>query len=120
MNKLLLLTLLVLMAVPMVCGEETNKKYADGLPDLIPYRKGDKWGFCDKDKNIVIECKYDEVGMFYEGFSKVKLNKSYGIINELGKEIIPIKYDDISLERKRLKNNKYKFIRKKINETTII
>lgn len=33
-----------------------------GLPDLIPYRKGDKWGFCNRKKEIVIECVYDEIG----------------------------------------------------------
>ena len=44
MKKLLLFTLLVLMVLPMVFGEQSqDKKYVDGLPDLIPYRKGDKW-----------------------------------------------------------------------------
>ena len=38
--------------------------YNDDLPELIPYRKGDKWGFCDRFKNIVIECIYDEVTRF--------------------------------------------------------
>ena len=28
-------------------------------PFLIPYRKGDKWGFCDLNKNIVIDCVYE-------------------------------------------------------------
>ena len=44
------------------------------LPDLIPYRKGDKWGFCDKDKNIIILLKYDDVYKFKDGLAKVKLN----------------------------------------------
>ncbi|MDP3284716.1 MAG: WG repeat-containing protein, partial [Desulfobacterales bacterium] len=34
------------------------------LPDLIPYRKGTKWGFCDKNKKIVIPCKYDRTMPF--------------------------------------------------------
>ena len=34
------------------------------LPDLIPYRKGDKWGYCNKEKRIVIVPKFDEVEMF--------------------------------------------------------
>ena len=40
-------------------------------PFLIPYRKGKKWGFCDRNKNIVIDCVYDEVQMFSEGLSGV-------------------------------------------------
>ncbi len=32
------------------------------LPKLIPYRKADKWGFCDENKNLIIPVKYDSVG----------------------------------------------------------
>ena len=38
-------------------------------PFLIPYRKGDKWGFCDRNKNIVIDCEWDEIGPFSEGIA---------------------------------------------------
>ena len=37
--------------------------YNDDLPELIPYRKGDKWGFCDRNKKIMIKCIYIEVGI---------------------------------------------------------
>ena len=40
--------------------------YSD-LPKLIPYRKGDKWGFCDRNKKIVVECVYDWARPFSEG-----------------------------------------------------
>ena len=33
----------------------------DGLPDLIPYRKGDKLGFCNRKKKIIIACVYYSV-----------------------------------------------------------
>ena len=51
-----------------------------GLPDLIPYRKGDKWGFCNRKKEIVIECVYDEVGLFKEGLARVEKNKNHNLI----------------------------------------
>lgn len=69
------------------------------LPDLIPYRKGDKWGFCDKNKKIVIPCKYDEAYPFNGKFARVTLyakkHLNDGLINMEGKEITPIKYDRI-------------------------
>ena len=34
----------------------TNKLLALVEPQLIPYRKGNKWGFCTLDKKIVIDC----------------------------------------------------------------
>lgn len=54
----------------------TNKmllKIENDLPVLIPYRKGNKWGYCDKNMIIKIECKYDEVTLFSEGLAAVKL-----------------------------------------------
>jgi len=40
-------------------------------PALIPYKKGDKWGYCDSSKKILIQPAYDEVGFFSEGLAKV-------------------------------------------------
>jgi len=34
----------------------TNKLLVLTEPQLIPYRKGDKWGFCTPDKKVVIDC----------------------------------------------------------------
>ncbi len=53
-------------------------------PFLIPYRKGNKWGYCDRDKNIVIDCVYDEVRRFREGLAAT--NRGY--INFLGDIVI--------------------------------
>ena len=61
---------------------------------LIPYLKGDKWGFCDVKKNLLIEPKYDEVYPFIEEMALIKLNDKHGFINQNGQEIIEIKYDD--------------------------
>lgn len=37
---------------------------------------------------------YDEIGGFYDGFCMVVRNGKYGIINERGKQILPIEYDN--------------------------
>ena len=47
--------------------------------ELIPYRKGDKWGFCTPDKKIVISPKYDGAWEFTEGFAWVELNGKWGL-----------------------------------------
>ena len=65
------------------------------LPTLIPYRKGDKWGFCDKDKNIVIPVKYDGAWTYSEGLAGVILDNKQGLIDKTGKEVVPIKYDEV-------------------------
>lgn len=68
--------------------------FAQKLPELIPYRKGDLWGFCDKNRKIVIPCTYAKVSPFYEGLARVSnKGEKYGFINPKGEVVIPLKYD---------------------------
>lgn len=59
---------------------------------LIPYRKGELWGFCTPDKKMVIPCKYDETTPFENGVAMVKINEKWGLIDIKGKEILAPKY----------------------------
>ena len=59
---------------------------------LIPYRKGNLWGYADVDKKIVITPSYEEADFFSEGFAAVKKGGKYGYINKAGKLVIPYKY----------------------------
>ncbi|WP_020607301.1 WG repeat-containing protein [Spirosoma spitsbergense] len=62
-------------------------------PFLIPYRKGDKWGFCDRNKNIVIDCVYEsEPSPFQNGIALIKYrsylnDKKVIAINKSGEQI---------------------------------
>lgn len=63
-----------------------------GLPDLIPYRKGNQWGFCDKNKKVVIPYEYDGVLPFGpDGLAFVHTEgmvyANIGVIDKTGKEI---------------------------------
>ena len=60
---------------------------------LIPYRKGDKWGFCSSDKKIVIDCIYSKVKSFRNKLAAVNIDEKWGFINEIGEIIIPFNYD---------------------------
>ncbi|TAE30625.1 MAG: hypothetical protein EAZ91_09845 [Cytophagales bacterium] len=66
-------------------------------PDLIPYRKGNKWGFCDRNKKIVIDCVYDLDWFFQEGRASVKKDGKWGCLNAQGVTVIPFEYDDVKL-----------------------
>ena len=71
----------------------TNKLLASIEPQLIPYRKKDKWGFCSPDKKIAINCKYDKTFPFSEELGEILLNNKYGYINKNDEIIIDTKYD---------------------------
>jgi hypothetical protein len=90
-------------------GAETSIQVAnkllavsDCLPDLIPYRKGDKWGFCDLNKKIVIQCIYDDIKLCANGFFIVMLRKGNiehrnycGLMDNFGCEIFGCHYQTI-------------------------
>ena len=59
---------------------------------LIPYRKGNKWGYADVDKNILITPKYSDAQWFSEGLAAVKVGAKWGYINKQGKLVIPAKF----------------------------
>ena len=65
-------------------------------PQLIPYRKGKLWGYSTPDKKMVIQPKWQETTFFVDGVAAVKQDNKWGLINEEGKEIIPIQYEYIS------------------------
>lgn len=69
---------------------------AQQLPDLIPYRVGNKWGYCDASKKIIISPKYDEARLFSGERAAVRNGIYWGFINKSGKLVIPIKYYTVS------------------------
>lgn len=48
------------------------------LVTLIPYRAGDKWGYCDWNKKLVIKPTYDDARPFEEGLAAVLLKNKWG------------------------------------------
>lgn len=60
---------------------------------LVPFLKGDYYGYSDVNKKLVIEAKYEKVSFFEEGLANVKLNGKYGFIDLKGKVVIPFAYD---------------------------
>lgn len=65
------------------------------MQELIPYRKKDKWGFCTPQKEIVIDCIYDEVTLFSRyGTSTVKINGNAEDINKNGEIIVIEEFED--------------------------
>ncbi len=96
----------------------TSKFLALSEPQLIPYRKKDKWGFCTLDKKIVIDCVYHFANQFTEDLAWVVNNNRKGsFINKSGVAISPFIYgrsDPFSdgLAKVSL-NERYGFINKK-------
>jgi len=101
---------------------ESEQKTPKLDKDLNPVENKDfKYGFMDKEGNIIIPYKYDRAYDFSEGLAMVYKTKNridyYGYIDEYGNEIIQLQYEygesfsqDLALVRQ---NRKFGFIDKK-------
>lgn len=75
-------------------GKELNNTEIYISNTLFAKKENGKWGFVDKDGNLVVEAKYDKVTEFNEyGFAAVKINGKWGSINTQGKEVIEPSYE---------------------------
>lgn len=69
--------------------------YLANAQELIPYRKGEKWGLADTSGSIVVKCEYDGITFPENGNVYVKLKGETGMLNLKGEVIIPPKYKSI-------------------------
>lgn len=65
-----------------------NTSFSQEDEVLMPYLKGDKYGYANSKGQIVIEPKYDYVLLFEKGYALVRLNNKWGLIKENGHVII--------------------------------
>jgi outer membrane protein assembly factor BamD (BamD/ComL family) len=76
-------------------NSNSRKQIEDVLKsvELIPYRKGNLWGYCDKEKNFYIQPQYDTVGFFIHNVAITKKTGDYVLINKIGEAITHNSYD---------------------------
>ncbi len=94
----LLIVLIQTITISGCSQQSNNKGLVLQLPDLIPYCSGNLWGYCDKNKKIIIPTIYEKVHFFdtTRRLAIVQKNGLKGCINSKGKEIVPIKYNTIN------------------------
>jgi WG containing repeat len=64
---------------------------------LIPFNNAGKWGYCNRDREIVIPCEYDLTHFFQDDLAIVRNGVKYddwhyGMINRSGEVVIPLEY----------------------------
>lgn len=77
-------------------GNELETKEVFESNVLIASKKDNKWGFIDRDENIVVAHKYDKVTEFNEyGYAGIKLNDKWGVIDSKGDIIKEPSYENL-------------------------
>lgn len=75
-------------------GKELKNTEVYSANKLFAQKQNDKWGFVDKNGNVVVNYKYDKVTEFNGyGFASVKKDGKWGAINEQGQEVVEPKYE---------------------------
>ncbi len=68
------------------------------LPPLIPFREGEKWGYCNAQKEIKIPCKYIDAYPFSHGYGLVQDDAGkWHLVNSKGKVGKGIDVESISI-----------------------
>ncbi|MFW5702277.1 MAG: WG repeat-containing protein [Bacteroidota bacterium] len=67
--------------------------FSEGLAAIS--NKDFKVGYINRAGEMVIDMKYDEPGMFSEGYVKANNSGRFGYINRVGEMVIPQIYDDV-------------------------
>ncbi|HXC06803.1 MAG TPA: WG repeat-containing protein, partial [Bacteroidia bacterium] len=68
---------------------------AQHYPSLIPYRDGDKWGYCDSTQQIILQPRYEEAELFRFGLALVDTARVKAVIDTTGKLYWVGKYDEL-------------------------
>lgn len=72
--------------------------------ELIEFEIEQKWGFKNKQGEIIVEPQFDRVKQIKESLLvAVKLNNKWGYINQIGKFIIECQFDDAIAVPKRVR-----------------
>jgi WG containing repeat len=88
MKKIILLTCLVIGFTTAIGQTLTEFRAGNG-----------KVGFKDATGTIVVQAKYDKVTAFTNGFAALYLGENMGLVNSMGKIVIPIKDIGFSITR---------------------
>src|SRR5690625_1903603 len=67
----------------------------DDAPRLFPVELDGRWGFIDREGDLVIAPEFEEAKGFYEGRAAVKSNGLYGFIDSEGRIVIEPQYESV-------------------------
>lgn len=69
------------------------------IPELIPFKLGEKWGYCDSNKKIIVEPIYDYAATLKNGYAIVGIDKKCGLLNTFGNYQIPPEFSTLNFDR---------------------
>ena len=72
-----------------------NSEYVNFSEGLCAVVKNKKYGFINKDNEIIISFSFDGADNFHNGYAIIKQNNRFGLIDKTGKLIVENIYDSL-------------------------
>ena len=66
--------------------------YEEEHPSCYLIQQGDKWGYLDRRRRLIVRPQYEQAWAFREGLAAVKKYGKWGYINRYGKTVIGHKF----------------------------
>ncbi|MDF7814295.1 WG repeat-containing protein [Hymenobacter sp. YC55] len=63
---------------------------------LVPFRRGNRWGYADHTRHLVLPLAYDEAGPFVSGVALVRQGALFGYIDGGGNPVTPMQFTHAS------------------------
>ncbi|MFW5804365.1 MAG: WG repeat-containing protein [bacterium] len=103
------------------CGSQQVDRIEYSEGNLVPFKKGNKWGFKDKNtRDVIIPPKYSYVSKLVENRIILATNNKYAVADKNGNVLTPFKYDFISDFKngfaKVKRDNKWTYLNSDCNE----
>lgn len=88
----------------VIKAKYTPEKYKSVTPSdsLIAVKLENKYGFIDYAGNQIIDFKFDKASDFEKGYSVVKYNNKFGLINKNGEFIVEPIYDTLTYDDEKM------------------
>ncbi len=88
------LIVLLFLSLSIACqspSANNNSSQENTGPKIYPFQNADyKWGYMDKEDQIVIAAQFDRTYPFKNvALAKVQQNEKYGLVNASGQIILP-------------------------------
>lgn len=98
MKKLGLTLIISFLTLFLVSCHKPIEEYEDAYgfsEGLAAVKIGGKYGYIDKDKNLIIKPGFDIANLFHKGKAWVKVEGKYGIIDKKGAFFVEPQFEDI-------------------------
>ena len=92
--KNIIKTIIIIASIGLLTSCDERGQFYNGMATIQDF-SSKKYGYINKNEDLVIKKKYNWAGSFYSDYAVVELNGKRGLINKSGEIVIPLIHDNV-------------------------